>query len=117
VDTPQLAGGRKAEIRRRRIELLVSLSDKPSCPSSNGCIYYMYLMVLEGRVMAYNFLAYDEQQLYLLPASIVEWVRDDSLARFVGETVDLLDQRGQLKVFYEGYRRDGWGRRTIRGCW
>ncbi len=25
--------------------------------------------------MAYNFLAYDEQQLYLLPASIVEWVK------------------------------------------
>ena len=59
--------------------------------------------------MAYNFLAYDGQQLYLLPASIVEWVRDDSLARFVGETLDLLDQRGQLKVFYEGYRTDGWG--------
>jgi len=59
--------------------------------------------------MAYNFLAYDEQQLYLLPASIVEWVRDDSLARFVGETVDLLDRRGQLDGFYEGYRRDGWG--------
>ena len=59
--------------------------------------------------MAYNFLPYDEQQLYLLPASIVEWVRDDSLARFVGETVDLLDRRGQLDGFYEGYRRDGWG--------
>jgi len=59
--------------------------------------------------MAYNFLAYDEQQLYLLPASIVEWVQDDSLARFVGETVDLLDRRGQLGGFYEGYRRDGWG--------
>ena len=59
--------------------------------------------------MAYNFLPYDEQQLYLLPASIVEWVRDDSLARFVGETVDLLDRRGRLTGFYEGYRRDGWG--------
>ena len=59
--------------------------------------------------MAYNFLAYDEQQMYLLPASIVEWVRDDSLARFVGETVDLLERRGQLDGFYEGYRRDGWG--------
>ena len=59
--------------------------------------------------MAYNFLPYDERQLYLLPASIVEWVRDDSLARFVGETVDLLDRRGQLSGFYEGYRRDGWG--------
>ena len=59
--------------------------------------------------MAYNFLPYDEQQLYLLPASIVEWVKDDSLARFVGETVDLLDRRGQLKGFYAGYRKDGWG--------
>jgi len=59
--------------------------------------------------MAYNFLPYDEQQLYLLPASIVEWVRDDSLARFVGETMDLLDRGGQLTGFYEGYRRDGWG--------
>ncbi len=59
--------------------------------------------------MAYNFLPYDEQQLYLLPASIVEWVRDDSLARFVGETVDLLDRRGELDEFYAGYRRDGWG--------
>ena len=60
-------------------------------------------------MMAYNFLPYDEQQLYLLPASIVDWVRDDSLARFLGETVDLLDRRGQLSGFYEGYRRDGWG--------
>lgn len=59
--------------------------------------------------MAYNFLPYDERQLYLLPASIVEWVRHDSLAHFVGETVDLLDRRGQLSGFYEGYRRDGWG--------
>ncbi len=59
--------------------------------------------------MAYNFLPYDEQQLYLLPASIVDWVQNDSLARFVGETVDLLDHRGQLNGFYEGYRRDGWG--------
>jgi len=59
--------------------------------------------------MTYNFLPYDERQLYLLPASIVEWVKDDSLARFVGETVDLLDRRGQLDGFYEGYRRDGWG--------
>ncbi|HDL84946.1 MAG TPA: hypothetical protein ENH11_01215 [Candidatus Acetothermia bacterium] len=59
--------------------------------------------------MAYNFLAYDEQQLYLLPASIVEWVKDDSLARFVGETVDLLDRRDQLQGFYAGYRKDGWG--------
>lgn len=59
--------------------------------------------------MAYNFLAYDEQQMYLLPVSITEWVHDDSLARFVGDTVDLLDRRGQLDGFYEGYRRDGWG--------
>ncbi|MCD5416355.1 transposase, partial [Candidatus Bipolaricaulota bacterium] len=59
--------------------------------------------------MAYNFLAYDEQQLYLLPVSIRDWVQDDSLARFVGETVDLLDSQGQLNGFYKRYRRDGWG--------
>ena len=59
--------------------------------------------------MAYNFLPYEEQQLYLLPTSIKDWVRGDSLARFVGETVDLLDQRGQLTGFYTGYRKDGWG--------
>ena len=59
--------------------------------------------------MAYNFLPYDEQQLYPLPASIVELVRDDSLARFLEETVNLLDRGGQLAGFYEGYRRDGWG--------
>jgi len=59
--------------------------------------------------MAHNFLPYDEQQLYLLPASIVEWVRDDSLAQFVEETAELLGRRGQLHAFYEGCRRDRWG--------
>ena len=38
--------------------------------------------------MSYNFLPYDERQLYLLPASIVEWVKDDSLARFVGQALN-----------------------------
>jgi hypothetical protein len=66
-------------------------------------------MELEVCVMVYNFLPYDEEELYLLPASIVEWVKDDSLARFVGETVDLLDRRGKLKGFYERYRKDVWG--------
>ncbi|HDL86247.1 MAG TPA: transposase [Candidatus Acetothermia bacterium] len=36
-------------------------------------------------------------------------MKDDSLARFVGETVDLLERRGKLAGFYEGYRKDGWG--------
>ena len=58
--------------------------------------------------MAYNFLAYDEQQLYSLPVSIRDWVQDNGLARFVGETVDLLDSRGQLNGFHNRYHRDGW---------
>ncbi len=42
-------------------------------------------------MMPYSFLAYNNQQMYLPPASIVKWVRGDSLARFVEETVDLLE--------------------------
>ena len=59
--------------------------------------------------MPYNFLPYDDHQAFLLPPSIGEWVRDGSLARFVGETVDLLDRQGRLQGFYAGYREDGWG--------
>lgn len=33
--------------------------------------------------MAYNFLPYDQDQLFLLPLSIREWVSEGSLAHFV----------------------------------
>jgi len=60
--------------------------------------------------MAYNFLPYDPDQLFLLPPSIAEWVGEGSLARFVSEVVEELDGEGKLAAFYAGYRADGWGR-------
>ena len=60
--------------------------------------------------MAYNFLPYNQDQLYLLPLSIREWVADGSLVPFVSEVVDRLDGEQKLAAFYAGYREDGWGR-------
>jgi transposase len=60
--------------------------------------------------MAYNFLPYDQDQLLLMPPSLQEWVGSGSLARFVSDVVDELDERGDLKAFYAKYRADGWGR-------
>ncbi len=60
--------------------------------------------------MGYNFLPYDQDQLYLLPPSINEWVPEESLPRFVDEVVETLDMNGRLQDFYERYRADGWGR-------
>jgi transposase len=60
--------------------------------------------------MSYNFLPYEKDQLFLMPPSVQEWVRDDSLARFVSEVVETLDAEGRLAGFYARYREDGWGR-------
>jgi transposase len=59
--------------------------------------------------MAYNFLPYDPDQLFLLPPSLSEWVGEGSLARFVADVVEELDAEGRLSAFYAGYREDGWG--------
>lgn len=55
--------------------------------------------------MAYNFRAYDTDQLFLLSPSLDEWLPKDHLARFIDESVDLLE----LRNFYEPYRADGMG--------
>lgn len=59
--------------------------------------------------MAYNFLPYEENQVYLMPPSIIEWVSEGSLARFVSDVVDHLEEQGRIARFYKGYREDGWG--------
>jgi len=41
--------------------------------------------------MAYNFLPYEQEQLYLLPPSIQDWVKEDSLSRFISDVVEELD--------------------------
>jgi len=59
--------------------------------------------------MSYNFRDYDQNQLFLMPPSVQEWVKEDSLARFLSEVVDGMDARGRLNAFYAPYRVDGWG--------
>jgi transposase len=55
--------------------------------------------------MAYNFLAVERDQVYLLPPSVADWLPEDHLAWFVLDAVDEMD----LASFYAGYRSDGWG--------
>ena len=59
--------------------------------------------------MSYHFLPYEQAQLYLMPPSVQEWVREGSLARFVSEVVDQFAESGRLDGFYARYRADGWG--------
>ncbi|HZS19606.1 MAG TPA: IS5/IS1182 family transposase, partial [Pseudonocardiaceae bacterium] len=55
--------------------------------------------------MAYNFLAVEHEQLYLLPPSVTDWLPEDHLALFVQDAVGEID----LSAFYADYRADGWG--------
>lgn len=59
--------------------------------------------------MSYHFRPYEQEQMYLMPPSVQDWVREDSLARFVSEVVDELAGKGRLAAFYASYREDGWG--------
>jgi transposase len=56
--------------------------------------------------MAYNFLACDRDQAFLLPPDVREWLPADHLAWFVLDVVDQLD----LHPFLAAYRADGHGR-------
>ena len=57
-----------------------------------------------------NFREYDPDQLLLLPPALSDWLPEDSLARFIGETVEVFAQRGQLRAFYDSYNAHGVGR-------
>lgn len=59
--------------------------------------------------MSHHFHAYTQDQLFLMPPSVREWVREDSVARFVSEVVDGLEEAGRLSGFYARYREDGRG--------
>jgi hypothetical protein len=56
--------------------------------------------------MAYDFLACDRDQAFLLPPDVREWLPADHLAWFVLDVVDQLD----LGPFLKAYRADGHGR-------
>jgi transposase len=59
-----------------------------------------------GSAMAYNFLACDRDQAFLLPPDVRDWLPADHLAWFVLDVVDQLD----LGPFLAAYRADGHGR-------
>jgi transposase len=56
--------------------------------------------------MAYNFLACDRDQAFLLPPDVRDWLPADHLAWFILDVVDQLD----LDPFLAAYRADGHGR-------
>ena len=56
--------------------------------------------------MAYNFLACDRDQAFLLPPDLREWLPTNHLAWFMLDVVDQLD----LHPFLAAYRADGHGR-------
>jgi transposase len=56
--------------------------------------------------MAYNFLACDRDQAFLLPPDLRDWLPADHLAWFLLDVVDQLD----LDPFLSAYRADGHGR-------
>lgn len=55
--------------------------------------------------MAYNFLAGDREQQYLMPPSVADWLPENHLAWFILDAVDELD----LDEFRRRYRTDGRG--------
>jgi transposase len=59
--------------------------------------------------MSYHFLPYAQDQMYLMPPAISDWVAEDSVARFVSELLEELDREGALAAVYDQYREDGWG--------
>jgi transposase len=59
--------------------------------------------------MSYNFKPYNQDQMYLMPPSLNEWVTEGSLARFVSDLINKFDKGGKLRSFYANYREDGWG--------
>jgi len=60
--------------------------------------------------VSYNFIRYDQEQQHLLAKSVADWIEEDSLERFVSDTVDYLDEEDRLEPFYPEASDDGRGR-------
>lgn len=59
--------------------------------------------------MSYHFRPYEQDQMYLMPPSLQEWVKEGSLVSFLSDVVEELASAGRLAGFYAQYREDGWG--------
>jgi hypothetical protein len=55
--------------------------------------------------MGQNLLPWDREQVYLMPPSMREWLREEDLAWFIVDAVEQME----LRDFYAAYRNDGWG--------
>lgn len=64
-----------------------------------------WVLLLEDRCVAYNFVVGDRDQLLLMPPSVRDWLPAGHLAWFVLDVVAELD----LSAFLARYRRDGRG--------
>ena len=60
--------------------------------------------------MSHNFIEYNRNQQHLLPKNVSDWVEEDSLERFISDTIDYLDTEGRLDPFYPEPQEDGRGR-------
>jgi hypothetical protein len=59
--------------------------------------------------MAYNFIEYQQNQSFLLPPSILDWVDEDGLAYFISDTLNAMMVKGKLDVFFGKYNKAGAG--------
>ena len=59
--------------------------------------------------MTHNFIEYNQDQQHLMPKDLSEWIEEDSLERYVSDTIDYLDSEGRLEPFYPEPRKDGRG--------
>lgn len=59
--------------------------------------------------MGYHFRPYEQDQMYLMPPSVQEWVEEGSFVRFLSDVVNEFASAGRLEGFYANYREDGWG--------
>jgi len=59
--------------------------------------------------MGYHFRPYEQDQMYLMPPSVQDWVEEGSFVRFLSDVVNEFASAGRLAGFYTPYREDGWG--------
>ena len=55
--------------------------------------------------MPYNFIECNREQMFLMPPSLTDWLKEGHLVWFILDAVAQID----LKGFYQKYRVDGWG--------
>ena len=54
---------------------------------------------MQDQLMTHNFIEYNQNQQHLLPKDVSDWVEEDSLERYISNTIDYLDTEGRLKPF------------------